>query len=400
MSSDTDNSITFSSYLLENEDHCKTIIKIEPQYMEKLGINEGDIVQVSGTDKAVAFCFSSSQIDLEKTKQQDIQIEYLNPSHKEIEYPKMIMSSLVFSNACPSKRMRLAKLEKLTENFKDAIPEADVITLGTVEFTEKTMPNYKDNIDFSPLFGRLVKKKERIHTSFQHDFAQKHQQTSRGGHSHTPKFSSLIVDAKPEDKEFWIVTKNTKFEFQNIPFSEFKDKLPKPESLSLLRVIPIVKKLHLHDTDIAFSSLEVFENNMKLSWYTHQRIKLSEDLLSNPSKFNDMPIRMDSPELTIQIKDDLGNVYSDGYSGGGGGSSGPDPTSHEMISNYSGGYVFFSTLDPNAKEITIVVNEIAWAKRERLRDHPPSVPPNMGTMSASHHKLSVLEGPWEFKISL
>ena len=396
----TDNSITFRSYSLENDDHCKTIIKIEPEYMEKLGITEGDIVQITGKDKAAAFCFSASPQELEKTKSQDIPIEYLNPSHKEIEYPRMIMSSLVFSNTCPSIRMRLVKIEKLTENFKDTIPEADVITLGTMEFAEKTMPNYKDNIDFSPLFGRLVKKKERVSTSFLQDFAQIHQQTSRGGHSHPPKFSSLIVDVTPENKEFWIVTKNTKFEFQNIPLSEFKGKAPKPESLSLLRVIPIVEKLHLHDTDIAFSSLEVFENNMKLSWYTHQRTKLPDDLLSNPSKFNGMNMRADSPELTIQIKDDLGNVHSDGHSGGGGGSSGPDPSTNEMISDYSGEYRFFSTLDPTAKEITVVIEDIAWVKREPSQDHPPSIPPNMRTVSASDHKLSVLEGPWEFKISL
>lgn len=378
----------------------KTIIKIEPKYMEKLGINEGDIIQVTGKDKAVAFCFSASQEEFEKTKSQDITIEYLNPTHKDVEYPKAIMSRLVFSNACPSRRIGLVKLEKLTKDFKGTIPEADVITLGTVEFAEKTMPNYKNNIDFSSLFGRLVKKKERINTSFLQNFAQKHQQTSRGGHSHPPKFSSIIVDAKPENKEFWIITKNTKFEFQNIPLSEFRGKAPKPESLSLLRVIPIVERLHLHDTDIAFSSLEVFENNMELSWYTHQRIKLPEDLLSNPSKFNDMNIRRDSPELTIQIKDDLGNVHSDGHSGGGGGSSGPDPSTNEMISDYSGEYRFFSTLDTHAKEITVVIQDIAWVKRERHQDLPPSVPPNMRTMSASDHKLSILEGPWEFKISL
>jgi hypothetical protein len=398
MSSDEyDNSTTFRSYLLENDDHCKTVIKIEPDYMEKLGINEGDIVQVIGKDKTVAFCFSLNQKELEKTKSQDIKIEYLNPSHKETEYPRMILSSLVFSNACPSRRMRLVKLEKLP--IKNTVPEADVVTLGTMEFAENAMPYYKDNIDFSLLYGRLVKKKERINTSFLQDFAQKHQQTSRGGHSHPPKFSSIIVDAKPENKEFWIITKNTKFEFQNIPMDEFRGRIPKPEALSLLRVIPIVKKLHLRDTDIAFASLEVFENSMKMSWYTQQRIKLPDDAFSNPSKFNDMNISTDSPELTIEIKDDLGNVYSDGHSGGGGGSSGPDPSTNEIVSDYSGEYRFFSTLDPNVKEITIIVKEITWVKRGRHHARPLP-PPNMGTMSASDPQLSILEGPWEFKIPL
>jgi hypothetical protein len=111
---------------------------------------------------------------------------------------------------------------------------------------------------------------------------------ARGRPSHPVNFSSLIVDAKPENREFWLVTKNTKFEFQNISMVEFRGKAPKPDALSLLRVIPIVEKLHLRDTEITFASIEVFENNMKISWYTQQRIKLPDDFLSNPSKFQNM----------------------------------------------------------------------------------------------------------------
>lgn len=369
--------------------------------MEKLGIREGDIVQVTGRDKAVAFCFPLNQKEIEKTKSQEIPIEYLNAPHKEMEYPKMILSNLVISNACPSRRMRLVRLEKLIENFKDAIPEAGVVTLGTMEFAEKTMPNYKDNIDFSLLFGRLVKKKERISIPFLPDYSQIiEKQIARGRPPHPVNFQSLIVDAKPENKEFWIITKNTKFEFQNIPISEFRGKAPKPESMSLLRVIPIVKKLHLHDTNIAFSSLEVFENNMKLSWYTHQRIKLPDDFLSNPLKFQNMNMHADSPELTIEIIDDLGNVYSDGHSGGGGGSGGPDPTTNEFVSDYSGEYRFFSTLNSNAQEITIIVKEIVWVKREHRYISPPTTPPHRRTMSPTNHRFVILEGPWEFKIIL
>jgi len=401
--SNSDNSVTFRSYPLENDDHCKTIIKIEPEYMGKLGISEGGIVQVTGKDKTIAFCFSLTDKELEKTKSQEIPIEYLNPDHKETKYPKMILSSLVSRNACPSRRMRLVNLEKLPdEDFKDAIPEADVITLGTMKFAEKTMPHHKDNVDFSLLFGRLVKKKERISIPFLPDYAKIiEQKAAKGRPPHPVNFSSLIVDAKPENKEFWLVTKNTKFEFQNIPMSEFRGKAPKPEALSLLRVIPIVKKLHLPDTDIVFSSLEVFENNMKISWYTQQRVKLPDDFLSNLSKFQSMNMRTDSPELTIEIRDNLGNVHSDGHSGGGGGSSGPDPTTNEVVSDHSGEYRFFSTLDPNVKEITIIVKEITWVKREHRQVHtPPSPPQNMRSMNPSNYKLSILEGPWEFKILL
>jgi len=153
-------------------------------------------------------------------------------------------------------------LEKLSgKSFKDSVPEATVVTLGTLEFAEKTMPNYKGNIDFSLLFGRLIKEKERISIPFLPDYARRiEKKASRGRPPHPVNFASLIIHSKPEDHEFWLVTKNTKFEFQNVPMDEFRGKAPKSEALSLLKVIPIVKKLHLHDTDIMFASVEVFEN--------------------------------------------------------------------------------------------------------------------------------------------
>jgi hypothetical protein len=403
MSSDeSDDSITFRSYPLENDDHCKTLIKIEPDQMEKIGISEGDIVRITGKDSTIAFCFSLSQKELEKTKYQDIPVEYLNSPRKKTDHPKMIMSSIVSRNACPSRRMRLVDLEKLpAKSFIYDIPEATTVTLGTMEFAGKIMPNYKGNIDFSLLFGRLIKEKERISIPFLPDYAQLiEKKASSKRPPHPVNFASLIINAKPEEHEFWLVTKNTKFEFQNVSMDEFRGKAPKPEALSLLRVIPIVKKLHAYDTNIMFASVEVFENTMKINWYTQQRIKLPDSVLSNPSKFNAMNIRPDSPELTIEIKDDLGNMHSDGHSGGGGGGSFPDPSTNEIISDYSGEYRFFSTLDPNAKEITVIVKEIAWVKRELRQVHTPMMTPNMRSIHPSNHKLSILEGPWEFKINL
>lgn len=397
------NSITFRSYNLENDDCCKTIVKIELGYMEKLGIKEGDIIKVAGKESAMAFCFSLNKEELEKAKSQDPQIEYLNPDHKEIEYPPVIMSRSVHCNACPSRRLRLVNLEKLpTSDFKNLVPEANTVTLGTMKFAENAMPGYQDNIDFSPLFGQIVKKQERVNMPFFPDFAQKHQRTSRGGRTHPPNFSSMIIDATPEHHDFWLVTKNTKFDFQDISMDEFKGKMGKPEALSFIRTIPIPHKFCVHDTDISFTSLEIFDNAMKLRWYSLQRTKLPEDAFSNPEKAEEIQRSMShqSAELTIEIKDDLGNIYADGHSAGGGGSSGPDPTTNEMVLDHSGEYRFSSTLDPKAKEITIAVKEMMWVKRNRRTMPPPSTPPKMYPMNESQYKLSVLEGPWEFNIVL
>lgn len=398
-----DNSTTFRSYPLDSDNRCKTIVKIELNYMDKLGIKEGDIVYVSGKCNAMAFCFSLNPEELEKAKLQEPQIEYLNPKHTEIEYPRMLISSPVHSNACPSRRLGLVKLEKIPSgDFKNKVPEARIITLGTMKFAENAMPGYKNNIDFSSLFGQIVKKQERINTSFLPEFANKHQRASRGGRVHPPNFSSLIVDAKPEDPDFWLVTKDTKFEFQDISMDEFRGKASKPEASSFLRAIPVPHKFHANDTEIVFTSLEIFENAMKLRWYTIQRIKLPEDAFSNPAKAEEIQrsINHQSAELTIEIKDDLGNVYSDGHSAGGGGSSGPDPTTNEIVLDHSGEYRFFSTLDPNAKELTIIVKDMMWVKRGSRVVPIPTSPPEMTDISRNPPKLSVLEGPWEFKITI
>lgn len=395
--------ITFQSHQIENDDRCKTIVKIESEYMGRLGIQEGDLVKVSGKCNAMAYCFMLEKEELEKAKLREPQIEYLNPEHKEIEYPRILLSSPIHTNACPSRRLQLVKLEKISsDDSKNKIPEADTITVGTMNFMENMMPGYKDNVDFSSLLGQIVKKQERINTSYLPEFATKHQRTSRGGRSHPPYFSSIIVDAKPENHEFWLVTKNTKFEFQEISMEQFKGKGSRPEASSFLRAIPIPHRFRVNDTEIVFSTLEIFENTMKLRWYTLQRIKLPEDAFSNPAKAEEIQrsVGHESAELTIEMIDDLGNTYADGHSMGGGGSSGPDPSTNEIVLDHSGEFRFFSTLDPKAKEIKIIVKDMIWVKRSSRGIPHPSTPPNMTEMSMSPPKLSILEGPWEFKINL
>jgi len=130
--------------------------------MDKLGIKEGDVIKVTGKDSVIAFCFSANLEEIEKAKSQDPSIEYLNPDHKEIEYPRIIMSSPVYCNTCTSKRLRLVGLKKLSIlDFKNQVSDADVVTMGTMKFAENAMPYYKGNIDFSSLFGQFVKKQER-----------------------------------------------------------------------------------------------------------------------------------------------------------------------------------------------------------------------------------------------
>ena len=427
------NSITFRSYTLQShnnrrsEDDDKPIAKIESSQMEKLGVKEGELLKITGRCSAVAFCHLLDDEEIERTKSQDIQIEYLNSSHKEKEMelnPRIVLSSKTYQNACPTRHAMLVQVEKFTaasnnmieegnlsqniSSSNNILPEASVVTFGTMEFLERAMPNYKENIDFSALFGNPIKRKERINLPFLPEYMPQYDQNiprnknpNRPMTSIPPKtFSSMIVNTKP-DSEFLLVTENTKFQFQNISMDEFSGGSTKPEAMSLLRVIPIVKRLHLDDTDIMFSSLEIFENSIKLRYYSQYHKKLPDEFLSDPEKFQDMiKLIPDNPQLVVEIKDDLGNKYSDGFDGGGGGGSGPDPSTNEYVSNHQHEYRFTSaTLDPNAKELFIIVKEVRWVQRDR-RIPKPSKPPHMTPLTEPNYKISILEGPWEFKIPL
>ena len=91
--------------------------------------------------------------------------------------------------------------------------------------------------------------------------------------------------------------------------SKLRGKIPELCDVTLLKVVPIVKKMHLQDTDVTLASIDVFEDAMALRWYTRQRIKLPGSFPSNISKFRDLNVQAGRPELTIEINDDLGNVY-------------------------------------------------------------------------------------------
>ena len=142
------------------------------------------------------------------------------------------------------------------------------------------MPDYEENLDYSPLFGRLIGTKNRINIPFLPEYSQKYQQKSPTNSTlPPPSFQSVIVNAKPENYEFWLITENTKFEFQNVSMDEFRGVFPKYEAMDLKRVIPIVKQFHVEDSDIMLASLEVYENAMKIKSYlltepTSQRTEL------------------------------------------------------------------------------------------------------------------------------
>jgi hypothetical protein len=386
------------------EDKCQTLVRIDPDSMEKLGVKSGDIVKVTGKDSCAAFCFPLDEEEQEKLKLQDIKVEYINQPEKKLDYPRIVLSSLVDRNVRPSRPLRFVKVEKFpTQNSQNNIPQATLVTLGTMEFPEKVMPNYKQNLDYSEFYGTLLSKNFKINIPFFPEYTQL-QQNKFSDKKLPPvpsSFSTVIVDAQPQDQEFWLVTENTKFEFQNVSMNQLRGVIPQFEGIKLQRVIPIVKKISIENSQIMIATLEVYENSMKLKSYIQYREKIPEKAFEDPSNLNEITRRMnpDNPELVVEITDDLGNVYSDGFTLGGGGSSGPDPVTGEMVSERNQDFGFESVLDSGAKEITVTIKEIQFIHRPS-RMPKPTRPPQMTPIDVSDAKISILEGPWEFKVKL
>jgi len=87
---------------LENDDdphQCKTVVKIEPHYMKKFGINEGEVFRISGNIKSTAaICLPMSDADFQEVDKPEPEVQFLNnPEKKAQHYPKnhTLWSSIV-----------------------------------------------------------------------------------------------------------------------------------------------------------------------------------------------------------------------------------------------------------------------------------------------------------------
>ncbi|BDQ30343.1 hypothetical protein NZNM25_10160 [Nitrosopumilus zosterae] len=418
----------------ENNDdphQCKTIVKIEPHYMQRFGIKEGEIVKISGNTKnTVAMCLPMSDSDLQEIDTREIEVEFLNNPEKKVQHPpKIILYGPVSCNVdILGGWKQTINLSKFPESQikSESIPEAELVTLATVNIAEKTMPGYHSHLDYSEIMGFVVTNDDRIDIPFQKEWHEKKQQemwekenqhpssdigTIRGNRSssHLPSFpksfQSAIVDVTPEGKPFWKITENTRFEFKDANLAKIFDPYrftPK----KLVNVVSISKQILVDDTEFTIPSLEVYSNMMKLIWYSYQRIKIPESDFTDIRKMNHMNrmMRNEHPRLIITLEDDLGNRYaSTNESGGGGGSSGPDPTTMEIISNYSWHSIFSSTLDPKAKEIILTIKEVQWVRQNTTSMNMPPPPPRPSPhMTPIENtllpKIVIAEGPWTFNV--
>ena len=439
MAENDDNSVEFSVVYKrrdrseKNDDphQCKTIVKIELKYMQKIGIHEGDIVKISGiTKNTAAICLPMSNLDLQEIVAPKMEVEFLNNPGKKIHpHPKIIIYGPVSCNVDVSREwQQTVKLGKFPESQikTENIAEAELVTLATVNMVEKMMSGCQSNLDYSEIMGFVVTKNDRINVPFQKEWHEKKQKElqskenqehpnmekdmQRRSRPHTlpfpNSFQSAILDVKPEGKPFWTITGNTKFEFKETDsikiFADPFGRTPK----KLVNVVSISKQLVVGDTEFTIPSLEVYSNMMRLIWYSHQRIKIPESDFTDMRKMHRTHGRMHNSHLMLRItlEDDLGNHYVNTNKSEGGGSSGrSDPATREIISDSSWHHIFSPTLDSNAKKITLAIEEVQWIRQDRatMDAPPPTKPPHMTPIENQPIlKIVIAEGPWTFSIPI
>ena len=199
------------------------------------------------------------------------------------------------------------------------------------------------------------------------------------------------------------------FEFQDVePYTLEPQFKIKPKNLTT--VIPIAKQVNVDGIKITLVSLEIYDNVMKMIFYSEQRLKISESDFTDVERVNRMTRMLDEPRFVISLYDDLGNSYLTEFENGGTRHTGPDLSTKEVLSEQEWYRFMLPLLDPKARDLTIHIKEIQWFKRnhegidESHSGMHSSTPTSSKTnMPQEHHppgKLVILEGPWEFKVSI
>ncbi len=437
--------LMFRIHPADEDDQCKSVVRIGQSHMKQLDIKQGNVVKLEGTTKSTAaICFALDEdrnyVTNKNARIYDVEIEYKNKnssSERPDPYPKIRINRLVESHlGSRGGQTGLVRVSRFEDNPDLSFPNdkdstATTITLGTLDMLEKIMPGYKEQIDWDDAKDLLIQKDDKISISFKEgSFAeqrkteqqqqeqfrlQRRQSRERGGKrpasppAPLPRcFSSIILDVKPEGRSFWSIGKDTRFEFQDVDPDVLEPGFKlKPRNLT--RVVPIAKQVYVDGIKVTMASLEIYENIMKMIFYSEQRIKISEEDFTNVDKVNSITSMLGEPRFVIALRDDLGNLYHTAFENGGTRHTGPDLSTKEAVSEQEWYQFLLPLLDPKAKELTVSIKEIQWFKRnqdgidESHSGMRSSALPSQTNLPQEHRppgKLVIIEGPWEFKIPI
>ncbi|MDE1725403.1 MAG: hypothetical protein KGH76_05860, partial [Thaumarchaeota archaeon] len=204
----------------------------------------------------------------------------------------------------------------------------------------------------------------------------------------------FVIDGLP-DSHAWIVDKETQVEvsYDKIP-EDINNMITEPGDLKA--VIPVVQKISGEDFEATVSSIEVYDNCMKIQMYVKDTIVRQEDWASG----------LCTP--AIRAWDDLGNKYVlNRYSGRGASTQFGDATwtKTNRINFSEVSCILAPTIDDNAHELTLSIEQLMWNIRKHIQ--PQNVAPVternttvMKPVSRSEMKFAIHGGPWKFTVSL
>ena len=358
-------SVLFRMFSFHEDDYGKPHIRIEKQYMEKLGIEPGDVVKVIGNREVPAIVLP---LESSYRKPYDPVMECLDEKSKEI--PQARVSDVISKNA---KNGNIGGSLVYVSKLDPPAASADKIFLGRL----KEQFQYDESqLDLDSLRqGYVIGKGDRISVDKKSNTLD--------------KVPFVIIDGNPNGK-FWTINKNTEFEFVDVDPNTFYSII---DQQNPVKTVQSGKTIHDEKFEMTLDKIEVFEN-LSIMWFT------TREEYPSPEK---VPFAMFAEPAFVSITDDLGNSYHIHSKQEVGGSG-----SEEEGMIKSMWYAITPSINPNANKISMTIAEMTWfgplfendiitdnSQENQKKNHVTSFVYDRPTA-----KTIIKSGPWEFEISL
>lgn len=325
----------------------KSTVRIGPEQMKSLGINEGDFVKVTGTKSTGAIC-----LPMANDNQNSSNIVYLSKSGI---FPLVQVTQHVVQNIGIHPGLSLIQIEKIQSNLAQRV---SLVSLNG-EFDEM-------KLDKSKLADLVVYKQNRIYLTDANP---------------QNNYAFLVTSVRPDT--FAKITNNTKIEFQKEAPSQMLLLFHIPKLTRLKQVIPIVRQISTESLEITIPSLEIYDDGVRIYCYL-------KGTYPNYPEFSGGHILMKE----IRLQDDMGNDYEIVSSGGAGSSS---SDGFDFSWSFVGPAVF-----PEAKEMILTIQEIQIQEPFNC-----PMPVSDNTMTEFRYSKDtklpsflIISGPWQIKIKL
>ena len=286
-----------------------TIVRIEYSQMQKLGINEGDTVKITGTANTGATCYP---LDDGFKLSNDSDIFYL-PENSTV-LPQLRPSNFVAENMADHSGAGLipAKIEKISD--------------GTTPASKVTLMSLSSNADISQfdknkLNKAIVCKNNR--------FSFRDAESRRN-------FTFQVTDVEPKD--YTQINYKTNIEFTTTKMDRLSSILNDDNFENLTKVIPIVYQEKKHNVYVTIPSIEIFNGGFRFYVYVRGKFEMENQIPNGHTS------------IIVSMQDNIGTSYFLQSKGGGGSHS---PMGFDLKYEYRG-----KAIKLESSKFTITVDEI------------------------------------------